>query len=168
MSEDNEESTIPKILEKGTGTSTIEEAVQKKIYISYSESLDNNYLVDLIKKFLTLLGFYPLSWRDAKSTPELNLEIQRLIEESVALIGLLTQDFKVQDENIFQPSGNIPNEIAWALASHLKVVLFYEKGTYIPSNVKGHYCNPFVKKQEFYAELLINLLDALKKEGLLL
>jgi len=139
-----------------------------KVFISYADKPENNYLVeDLIRNFLMRLGFEPLTFRDARSSVPLKTEIDRLIEESPALIAFLTKDIPEHGTAFFHPKANIPGEIERALTLGHKVILFFEEGATLPSNIKSYYCHPFINKPERYAKLFMDLIGALGKERLL-
>ena len=137
-----------------------------KVFISYTEKPENEKLICLSKKFLRSLGFIPKTWRDSSGS-SLQEEINRLIYECPVLIAFITKDSQDQETKLFHPSGNIPGEIESARTLNHKVIRFYEKGTTIPSNIRSYYCNPFINELENYAELFIDLIKALRKEGLL-
>ena len=165
----NRKISAEKIQELLSGTPTIpipEIKGQTKVFISYTEKPENEKLICLSKKFLRSLGFIPKTWRDSSGS-SLQNEIDRLIHECPILIAFITKDIQEQETKLFYPSGNIPGEIESARFLNHKVIRFYEKGTTIPSNISSYYCNPFINELENYAELFIDLIKALRKEGLL-
>lgn len=154
-----------------TGSPTIpsEKVGKKLVFISYSDNQKkNSYLAeDLIRRFLGSLNFIVRTFRDARSSNYLKAEIDRYIDECPLLIAFLTKDIKEEGGEKWHPSGNIPGEIERARSQGHKVILYHEEGVTIPSNTKSYYCRPFINEQEKYAELLIDLIKALRNEGLL-
>jgi len=152
---------------RGSSTIPEEKPEKKSIFISYSDNKKNDYLVEqLIRQFLKALNFDVRTFRDARSSKYFKAEIDRLIDGCPALLAFLTKDIEEKDSEKWHPSGNIPGEIERALSSGHKVILYHEKGVSIPSNTKSYYCRPFINNPEKYAELLIDLIGALKKENL--
>ena len=161
---------VEEIQELISGTPTIpipEIKGRTKVFISYTEKPENEKLICLSKKFLRSLGFIPKTWKDSRPSSPLQEEIDRLVHECPVLIAFITKDSQNQETKLFHPSGNIPGEIETARALNRKVIRFYERGTTIPSNIGSYYCYPFINELENYAELFIDMIKALRKEGLL-
>jgi len=152
------------------GSSTLPEGrpEKKTIFISYTDNKKNSYLVeDVVRRFLDELNFDVRTFKDARSSEILKAEIDRFIAECPSFLAFLTKDYEEKGSEKWHPSGNIPAEIERALSLGHKVIIYHEEGVTIPSNTKSHYCRPFANKPEKYAELLIDLIKALKNENLL-
>lgn len=153
---------------RGSPTVPKEKLEKKSIFISYADNKKNNYLVEvLIRRFLGALNFDVYTFRDVKSSDYFKAEIDRLIQECPAFLAFLTKDVKEEGGEKWHPTGNIPSEIERALTLDHKVIVYHEEGVAIPTNTKSYYCRPFKKKLGKYAELLIDLIKALKNENLL-
>lgn len=154
---------------RGSPTISEEEIKKKLIFISYSDGQKKNvYLVEgIIREFLTALDFDVRTFRDARSSNYFKAEIDRLIDESPSLLAFLTKDIGEGGGEKWHPSGNIPGEVERALSLNHIVILYHEEGLTIPSNTKSYYCRPFVNESNKYAELLVDLLKALRNENLL-
>ena len=141
---------------------------RKSIFISYADDEKNRPLVEiLLRRFLTELGFRVYTFKDARSDNILQKEISRLIDECSGFLAFLTKDIEEDSVANWHPRGNIPSEIATALALHHNVIIYHERGVSIPSNTKSYYCRPFVNNPNSYGELLIDLVKALKNQNLL-
>lgn len=146
---------------------TVETKEPTKLFISYCDRPENEYLVEtIVRQFLSLLNFDVRTWKDARSSALLKNEIDRLIDESRVLLAFLTKDIK-EESVAFHPKSNIPEEMSRARTRSSIVIGFAEEGTTIPSNVGAYFCHKFVNEPKKYAELLIELLVALKREKLL-
>jgi len=153
---------------QGSPSIPTEKLAKKSIFISYAENKKNDYLVEnLIRQFLVALNFDVRTFRDARSSDYFKAEIDRLITECPSFLAFLTKDIQEEGSENWHPKGNIPGEIEKALTLGHKVIVYYEEGVTIPSNTKSYYCRSFKRGQWKYAELLIDLIKALKNENLI-
>ena len=152
---------------RGSPTLPEEKLEKKSIFISYVANKKNNYLVEvLIRQFLTALNFDVYTFRNARSSDSFKTEIDRLIGKCPSFLAFLTKDIKEEGSEKWHPIGNIPSEIERALSWGHTVIVYHEKGVTIPSNTKSYYCRPFINNPKKYAELLIDLIEALRNENL--
>ena len=136
------------------------------IFISYKMKNENKELYDLISKFLKLLGFFVLSATESgRSDLPPGMQIRDMIKESDALLGILTRDITEQSDKgpVYYPSHNVIDEIGQA--SDKTVLILAEESVDVASNIttRATYSTFSIYKKE---EMLVNLLDTLKKSGL--
>jgi len=133
-----------------------------KIFLSYSDKQENEYLVEnLVYNFLNLLGFHASYLKKNYDTRvgDHGHRARQLIEECGVLLAFFTNDNQVGDH--YETKGNVADEVGMAKMANLTVICFYEKGNKVPSNVWGYTVpKPFEASKP--AELLLEILEALK------
>lgn len=157
---------------QGSPTAPIGPKIEKAIFISYANTgKENEYLVEaILRGFLEILGLNVYTYKDARSSKPIIEEIRRFIRECPNCLAIFTKDIEQKTEQIgneiWHPKLNIADELGGALALCHTVIIYREEGVTIPSNTASYFCRKFKNSPEKYAELLIDLLKALKNEGI--
>lgn len=134
------------------------------IFISYAMRKENDGLYDLVSRFMKAMGFTVVSASES-GRPDLppGTQISRMIDESDALLAMLTKDTATQNRK-FQSSQNVIDEVGQATGK--PTVLLVEEGTEIPSNIqtRATYIDFKRCKQD---EMLVNLIEKIRKTKLI-
>jgi len=136
------------------------------IFISHGVSRSER-LVETLTVLIEKFDLVPVTYKNARPTPTLESEIDRLIRSSLAILGILTKDLKKNKggDVKFHPSTKVVDEIRKARNLNKIIILFAEKDVTIPQDFKKHYIKKFSFKKR--AQLLIDIVEALRKEHLL-
>ena len=104
------------------------------VFISYSMRPENDDLYSLVSRFMKAIGFTVVSASE-RGRPDLppGVQISRMIDESNALLAVLTKDTETKNAK-FQSAQNVINEIGQATGK--PTILIVEEGTEIPSNIQ--------------------------------
>ena len=135
------------------------------IFISYAMKKENDQLYDFISRTLKALGAKVLS---ASESGRIDLppgiHIKDMIRESNAVVAILTQDIKSEEEgkSIHHPSHNVTDEIGQS--SEKPVLLLVEENVRVPSNLqtRGTYLT-FSRYDQ--GEVIVKLIEAIRKMG---
>lgn len=131
------------------------------VFISYTMQEKNKILYDLISRFIKAIGFTVVSASES-GRPDVTpgTQISQLIDESNAILAVLTKDIESKDDTKFHPSQNVIDEIGQATGK--PTILIVEKGTEIPSNIQIRATWMNFDRSD-YGGMLVNLIENVRK-----
>lgn len=139
----------------------------RTVFISYAMRKENTALYSLVSRFVTGLRFKVLSASETgRADLPPGIQIKDMIRLSDSVIAILTKDVKSgsRGKKVSYPSLNVVDEIGQA--SDKSVIMLVEEGTEVPSNIKTRATYISFSRNKT-GDLIVNLLDALQKEGLI-
>ena len=135
------------------------------VFISYAMDEKNNTLYDLVSRFMKAMGFTVVSASEnSRSDVPPGTQISQLIDESNALLAVLTKDIESKDGTKFHPSQNVVEEIGQAAGK--PTILIVERGTEIPSNIKTRATHANFTRSD-YGGMLVDLIENVRKTKLI-
>lgn len=134
------------------------------VFISYAMRKENDALYRLVSRFMKAMGFTVVSASEnGRSDLPPGAQITKMINESDALLAMLTKDTKTQSTK-FQPSQNVIDEIGQAAGK--PNILIVEDGTEVPSNIQTRATwIDFEKNNQ--EEMLVSLIEKLRQMKLI-
>jgi len=134
------------------------------VFISYSMREGNDSLYSLVSRVMKAMGFTVVSASE-RGRPDLppGVQIIKMIDESNALLALLTKDTENKDAK-FQPSQNVIDEIGQATGK--PTILIVEEGTEVPSNIRTRATYVDFKRSD-QDEMLVNLIEQIRQVKLI-
>lgn len=137
------------------------------VFISYTMQKKNDKLYDLISRFMKAVGFTIVSASESgRSDFPPGTQISKMIDESHALLAILTKDIASPDgENTkFYPSHNVVDEIGQAAGK--PIILIVEEDSEIPSNVQTRATYMIFNRSDYDA-MLVQLIENIRKTKLI-
>ena len=134
------------------------------VFISYSMRPENDDLYSLVSRFMKAMGFTVVSASE-RGKPDLppGVQISRMIDESNALLAMLTKDTETKNAK-FQSAQNVIDEIGQATGK--PTILIVEEGTEIPSNIQTRATYVDFKRSN-QDEMLVNLIEKIRHTKLI-
>lgn len=134
------------------------------VFISYAMRKENDALYRLVSRFMKAMGFTVVSASEnGRSDLPPGAQITKMINESDALLAMLTKDTKTQSTK-FQPSQNVIDEIGQAAGK--PNILIVEDGTEVPSNIQTR-ATYILFERRSQEEMLVNLIEKLRQMKLI-
>ncbi len=135
------------------------------VFISYAMDEKNKTLYDLVSRFMKAMGFTVVSASEnSRSDVPPGTQISQLIDESNALLAVLTKDIESKDGMKFHPSQNVVEEIGQATGK--PTILIVEKGTEVPTNIKTRATHADFDRSD-YGGMLVDLIENVRKTKLI-
>lgn len=134
------------------------------VFISYAMQKENDALYRLVSRFMKAMGFTIVSASEnGRSDLPPGAQITKMINESDALLAMLTKDTKTQSTK-FQPSQNVIDEIGQAAGK--PNILIVEDGTEVPSNIQTR-ATWIDFERNNHGEMLVSLIEKLRQMKLI-